>query len=275
LNPSTALLISAFLHASWNAVVKHSKDPELALLRILGTATGIAVVSAALIETFRAPQIFLLWAIGAGLFEAGYMYSLAKALAKSGLGMSYAVMRGGAMILVWLFALLVLGQKIGKTELIGSVFILAGLALVTGKKDSGQTAKQYNWAYFAAACIAGYHLCYGKALAAQNQPYFLFAISLIVSVPIFIFLSKRKLFELIKFEHRADFVSGVGGGILCAASFLIFLVGLKNSGAGLAISLRNTSIIFAQLYAVILGERPSLVQWIGLATISLGAVMLV
>ena len=49
----------------------------------------------------------------------------------------------------------------------------------------------------------------------------------------------------------------VANGLLAAASFLIFLFALQRAGAGAVFTLRNTSIVFAQLFSWALGERPT------------------
>ena len=108
----------------------------------------------------------------------------------------------------------------------------------------------------------------------DNQPLLLFTIALSISVPIFVMVSRRSPSLLIRFESKSEMFLGLTGGVICGTSFLIFLFGLRDAGPGPAISLRNTSIVFAQGYAWLLGERPSPIQWLGIALISLGAVVL-
>jgi drug/metabolite transporter (DMT)-like permease len=59
--------------------------------------------------------------------------------------------------------------------------------------------------------------------------------------------------------------------VLCTASFLLFLVGLRASGAAVALTLRNTAVVFAQLLAVGMGEHVPRRQAAGAVLVALGA----
>jgi drug/metabolite transporter (DMT)-like permease len=63
-------------------------------------------------------------------------------------------------------------------------------------------------------------------------------------------------------------------GVLCTVSFLVFLSALARGGAGAAVTLRNTSVVFALLLAWALGERPGRRQITGTVAVALGAVLL-
>jgi drug/metabolite transporter (DMT)-like permease len=63
-------------------------------------------------------------------------------------------------------------------------------------------------------------------------------------------------------------------GLLCTGSFLLFLSGLARSGAGPALTLRNTAVVFAQVLAVGMGEPVSSRQLLGSALVVAGAVLL-
>jgi drug/metabolite transporter (DMT)-like permease len=73
--------------------------------------------------------------------------------------------------------------------------------------------------------------------------------------------------------ERGALLRLAGGGALATASFLLFLVGLERSGAGIALTLRNTSVVFAQLLAALIGERLPGRQLVGSALVVLGAAL--
>jgi uncharacterized membrane protein len=62
--------------------------------------------------------------------------------------------------------------------------------------------------------------------------------------------------------------------MLSAASFLAFLGALTHGGAGLVLTLRNTSVVFAQAMAWMIGERPGRRQVLGAILVAGGAVLL-
>jgi len=63
----------------------------------------------------------------------------------------------------------------------------------------------------------------------------------------------------------------VGAGLVCTASFLLYLQALALGGAGLVATLRNTSVVFAVCFARLLGERPTTRQWAGACLVTAGA----
>jgi uncharacterized membrane protein len=73
--------------------------------------------------------------------------------------------------------------------------------------------------------------------------------------------------------RTSPYVVGIAG-VLSAASFLAFLGALVRGGAGLVLTLRNTSVVFAQGMAFLIGERPRRLQILGACLVAVGAVLL-
>jgi len=57
----------------------------------------------------------------------------------------------------------------------------------------------------------------------------------------------------------------LAAGVLCAASFLLMLEALGTADSGRILGVRNSSVAFGLLFAILLGERLSLRQWMGIA----------
>lgn len=274
------LLTSAFLHAAWNAIAKSSQDKESFLfLTIL--LSGIITLGITLtFGGFSMPHEEA-WFIGilSGIFEGLYFLTLAKALRSSTLGKSYAIMRGGAMILVWLISTLFLQERAGGLQFTGAALILVGIVAMNAKdfvKNNTTAAPEGGniWSYLSALFIAGYHLCYHRALVMNAEPKSLFFIAMIVSLP-FLFWGLRKdpvsrLSHTLKTKGLAVLTTGAAA----TASFLIFLYGLQVSAPGFAISLRNSSIFFAVIFSYFLKESLTRSQILGALTVGAGAVLL-
>ena len=120
-----------------------------------------------------------------------------------------------------------------------------------------------------AAGIAGYHLCYDRALAGGGAPAPIFAIALGVAWPL-AWLATRLRGGTAPLTPRSA-ARWTLAGVVCAGSFLLFLAGLAATGAGAALTLRNTSVVFAQAIALLMGERPPRRQLAGAALVVLGA----
>lgn len=270
---SLFLLASAFFHALWNALAKRSPAPSLQVVGILIFASVFAL---AFIPFFPGPGFpsssSLAWAIGAGVFEAGYVITLAITLERSALGLSYTIMRGGAMLLVWAISGTLLAEKLTPLVLLGVAIVVGGLYLTTqASRLKGQSSGTYLWAYLCAIFIGGYHLCYGRALEASANPAHLFALALWIAVPALLIFSGKKTLRALTAQFKLRPLPMAVAGLISALSFLLFLVGLRHSGAGFALTLRNTSVIFAQIFAVMIGEGVGVPQWVGALLVALGA----
>jgi drug/metabolite transporter (DMT)-like permease len=274
---SAALIASAFLHALWNALLKRERSPQVAVAGVLLAAAGFAFVAALLGgRPAFATRAALGWGLAAGTCEALYFVTLAAALARADYGVVYTVARGGAMLLVWPAGALLLREPVAATAAAGACLVGVGLALVAGR--AGRRGAERAGVLFAAVCaasIAGYHLCYERALAAGAREAPLFAVALVVALP-FVLASLRGRATVVLAGGRLAFaLRCVLAGLLCTGSFLLFLRGLSTAGAAVALTLRNTSVLFAQGFAVILGERPTRGQLAGALLVTAGAVLVI
>jgi len=265
---ASLVLMSALLHALWNALLKKASDIEAASGGIL----AISFLATAAICPFLPGRAFppgtsLAWGLGAGAFEGLYFLALARALRTSPLGWSYTWMRGGSLLLVWPASVLLLGESLRLSSALAVGMVGAGLAFMGLAPGRGAGRGSLAWAAAVGAAIAGYTLCYKFSLARGAQAIPLYATSMAVSLPIQI---------LARGFPRPYFVSSqralvLGAGLLCTASFLLYLEALALGGAGLVATLRNTSVVFAVLFSRALGERPTLRQWAGACLVAAGA----
>ena len=284
-SPTLLILISAVLHAGWNALLKSAKNKGATSLCVLAVAGLLSVFVAVATHSpwlpLSNPDI-LPWVIAAGLFEGLYFYTLARALTLSPLGPVYTVIRGGAMLLVWAVSIPLLGERITAHAATGALLVLLGVPLLSpppsrpgGKLDPAQL-RGLQFALISAVCVAGYHLSYGQALTHSATPAPLFAMAMVLAVLLQALLLDMTPIRALKLATagRADIIKLLTAGSICAGAFLLFLYGLSRSGPGITISLRNTSILFAQLFALFMGERMNRRQWLGVLLSAAGAALL-
>ncbi|WP_163996245.1 EamA family transporter [Pyxidicoccus caerfyrddinensis] len=270
------VLSSAFLHASWNALLKRHPNPEVGVVSVI----TVAVVCGALWTLGMRGEAFptvrgLTWALGAGACESIYLASLSRALKQAPLGLAYTVSRGGAMLLVWPVSVLWLGEAVSVWMVSGAVLLGVGLVVMNLSPPKGPAATGVAWAALAAVCIAGYHLSYKLALGEGAQPPALFATGLLVALPVLVLERVRKLgWSTLKREAVVRPGLVVFTGIVCTLSFALLLSALGSSGAGVVLTLRNTSIAFALGLAALQGERLERRQLAGAALVAVGAVLL-
>lgn len=274
MSPVILLSISAVFHAAWNSVLKKSRDKDITLFATIVLSTILSLAIAPFLNEVGETNLQnLKYAIGAGLCEGFYFICLAKALERAPLGRAYIIMRGGAMSFVWLFSILFLHERIELIGVLGVTCVFAGLLLTQSLARTNETS-EYRWAYLSALFIGGYHLLYGEALNLGIRPSYTFIIALGVSLPIMIYNCRKGFFERLQFVKREQITIVFAAGLACSLSFLIFLHGLKNSSPGMAITVRNSSIAYSQIFAFFLGEKLSAKQWLGASIVFGGCVLL-
>jgi drug/metabolite transporter (DMT)-like permease len=283
---ATALLVlgSALLHALWNALLKRTRAPEDAVV-------GVVLVSAASAVTLalatRAPlpgATSIAWCVLSGVLEAFYFVTLARALARAPLGPVYTTVRGGALVVVWPIAIALLGERMTAPIAAGTFLVAVGL-VATGAAETprGRDAeaegaepllRRLGWAAVCALFVGGYQIAYKLALAAGGAPAAVVAISIgsasMANVAALGRARATRAWAAGRFEPVRIGVAGV----LTTLGFAMFLVAMTRAGAGVVVTLRNTSILFAQILAFAMGERPKRLGLVGAALVTVGAVLL-
>jgi len=270
------LVFSAFLHALWNAQIKRAQDKDRTLFYVILIASLFSGLISPWTGGFSlGGQRGILFTILAGLFEGGYFICLSRSLNRAPLGIAYTIMRGGAMVLVWLISVTWLGEKLNAFSLLGVLLIGCGLYFVQPHAEKTRDLKiGILWAFGGAFFIAGYHLCYGFSIEAGASQVSLFTVSMIVSLPILAMQAKARGFFRWPAQGSKNTVVLLFTGILSAISFILFLYGLPKTGPGYAITLRNTSVGWAQIFAFMMGEKISSRQIFSVGIILGGAILI-
>jgi drug/metabolite transporter (DMT)-like permease len=270
------LVTSAFLHALWNAQIKRFENKEQCLFYVILAATLFSGLLAPWTGGFVfGGQRGILFTVLAGLFEGGYFLCMAKSLKRAPLGVAYAIMRGGAMMVVWIISVCWLGEKLNSISFLGVALIGCGLYFVQPRTEKTPDLKAgILWSFAAAFFIAGYHLCYGFSIEAGASQVSLFMGSMFVSLPILAVQARIGQFWSWPVPGTKQRIILVLTGVVSAVSFILFLYGLPKTGPGYAITLRNTSVGWAQVFAFMMGEKISKRQITAVGVILGGALLL-
>jgi len=273
---ATLVLLSALLHALWNALIKRERDVQAATLAVMTVAVVLSAAAAVLRRTWFPSGDALACALASGLCEAGYFATLSRSLAVGPLGQYYPVSRGGALLIVWPVSMIWLGERAGGLSLAGAVLVAIGLLAIglPGARFQGtRRADGLGWAVLSAIFIASYNLLYKQAMALGSEPATVFATSISVALVLNVAAIGKRRENIIGILSRRP-IPMISAGAVCCASFWIFLYCLQRGGAGALVTLRNSSVLFAQGFAWFLGERATPVQILGAVAIALGAALL-
>jgi drug/metabolite transporter (DMT)-like permease len=270
-----AVLFGALLHACWNALVRGSKNHALDIVLVV---TGAAVIAAASLPFAPLPASaswpFL---IASGLIHVVYFMLVALSYRHGELSFAYPIMRGSAPVVSAIAAALLLAESPSTGGWLGVLLISAGVMLLAG--DSWRSGVfQGRAALFAlttAAIVVVYTLVdgVGARLSGHAAAYtgWVFVLTSIPLVMIFILrdgASTRAYF-------RNHWRRGLLGGACTLGSYGLALWAMTQAPIALVAALRETSVIFGALLAVmLLGERLSRTRWTAIAIVTAGAVMI-
>jgi drug/metabolite transporter (DMT)-like permease len=269
--PIALVLVSAFLHAGWNTLLKRERDPRLASVPVALIAAVLGIVIVAIHPVPMTPRAWV-WSLAAGVFEGLYFYSLGRALSVSPLGVVYTVSRGLALVIVWPVSVMLLGERVRALGVVGTVLILIGLFFTTFETAPSRERPAVGMALICGAAIAAYHLSYKHALAAGGTPTTAVAVSMTFAVALnLLVLGRARRSAAFAMLRSAPVIAA---GVLSWLSFLLFLYALSKAGAGAMLTLRNTSVVFTLLLARLIGEHPPRTRWIGAGLVAIGAALL-
>jgi drug/metabolite transporter (DMT)-like permease len=262
-------LLSGLLHAGWNALAKRLAPARLATATILFVALLVgASVSVGVGIEGTAPWAAWPWLLLSGLGEAAYVVCLGQAYQHGDLALTYTVSRATAQAAIWPFSWLAFSTVPTSVALLATLLVAVGI-MVT-RQPKAQAQWHPGWTIATGVCVGLYHTGYKGQVAAGVAPAHAFTAALVVAVPlVFLRLGPQgaELRELLR--QWRTWVAGA----LCATSFLLMVWALSLSESGRVLGVRNASVGFALMFAVIGGERLTRRTWFGLCVLLIGVAL--
>lgn len=281
-------LLSAFIHAFWNAAGKKwGARPSDSFLGILIAGALISVVG--LIFVGLPHTATWKWIPISALFVVVYYLMYLRALDDTDYVLIYPIARGVVPLVLlangWIFwsgALNLYGLVGFALVLIG--FILFFLLPIWGREKSVRFKDICNMALALFAGISiGVSLSIDNAVLRLNNatgPYevaayvFALLIAINLTVAVIFQLRGREPIEILRRDGRISW----GGGVASTLSFLVGLIAYTQAPAGLiglVSVLRETNVLFAPFFAYfLLKEKISLEQGFAIAAMGAGAVLI-
>ena len=253
--PFLAVLASALLHATWNALARSASEPGDALACGMMTSGLIGLVGLAIVG-LPAPASWPWLVAGVVVNTIGIRFAMA-AYRRASYGLAYPVMRAGIPLLMLPVALALLGEWPRPQGVVGVLLIAAALIMLAAaaRRAGGAELRGFGYALLAAACGAGYVTAdaMGVRIGASILGYaFLAAVGNSLAIIAFYAMEGRNLLLVWpKYASRSVVISCISN-----ASFLLYLYAVAVSPVALAAALRETSVLFAVAIArFALGER--------------------
>ena len=270
----TALVLgAALLHATWNAIIKSSRDVMLDTALV---AAGAGVLSVPLIAAMPIPTgaswPFLAASVA---IHVGYFATLARAYRVGDLGLAYPLMRGTAPLLVALLGVALLNERPSAAIWLGIVLISAGI-LSIGLLQKGRAQRDATlWALANAVIIATYTLVDGAGVRLSGTAAGYVAWMFVLQGPIFIACVIAIRGRAALHYAKLNWPRGLAGGVFLVGSYGIALWAMTKAPVAAVAALRETSVIFAAvLGSVFLKEPFGRQRAIGACAVALGVMAL-
>jgi drug/metabolite transporter (DMT)-like permease len=246
----TLVLISAFMHATWNAVVRAGSSRFMTLALVDGTALLICLAALPLVDV---PSLqvwgYVLLSV---VLNTVYRLFLIKAYETGDFGQVYPVMRGVPPVLVALFSYFLLHEHLSFQALAGVLLICLGIISLTFvRRMTTLMLRPILMAVGAGVFIASYTVVDAKGVRASEtvlQYIIYLTVFQSIPIPLLAFLKARTQFvQAIARQWRV----GMLGGVFYLASYGLVLFALSLDAVAKVSALRETSVIIGAIIAAL------------------------
>jgi drug/metabolite transporter (DMT)-like permease len=274
LGVTLAVLAAALAHATWNAMIKSSREVLLDMTLVVFFA-GVATAPLLPFVEVPGPRVWPYIAASMGIHILYYV-ALVGAYRAGDLSHGYPLMRGIAPLIVSLCAVAWLGEAPKPLVWVGVLLICGGvLSLGLAGFHWRESRVSTTWALANAVIIATYTLVDAAGVRAAGAPQsyvvWLFVLDAL-PFPLVVFFLKRR--ELVSYA-RQFWLRGLFSGALSAAAYGVVLWAMTRAPVAAVAALRETSVIFAALIGAWLLKEGHIARRIaGAVTVAAGVIAL-
>jgi drug/metabolite transporter (DMT)-like permease len=263
------VLLAAFMHASWNALLRGGADRAQSMA-IMNATLGVFGVALLAIAGLPAPASWA-YVVASGVLHWIYVALLVVTYRSGDLGETYPVARGSSPALVALGGSIFAGEWMNLIGIIGVGLVCAGIFMLAAAKGR---LRHMNlpWALATGVSIAAYTVVDGLGVRASGNwlGYTAAVFAFFIFVPLW-YLAKTGTAFFRTTANEAG--KAIGGGLISILAYGVIIWAMQSSPMGAVSALRETSVVFAALLgAMFLGERLTAQRVVACCIIALGAV---
>ena len=252
-----AVLFAAACHAGWNALIKVGLDP-LSTTTLISLGAGLAALAFVPLVGVPAWAAWP-WLIASVLVHLFYFASLIESYRTGDLGQVYPIARGSAPLMTATVTTLFVGEKLSLIGWGGIVALVVGVLLLSargGRELAMVDRRAIGFAFFTALTVCGYSVVdgIGARLSGNANAY---SLSLFVGIavammPYALFRDGRDVIPAMQRFWRR----GLVGGALQLLSYGIAIWGMTVAPIAIVATLRETSVLFGAIIAVVVLKEP-------------------
>jgi drug/metabolite transporter (DMT)-like permease len=249
-----AALLSAVLHAGWNAAVKASPRPTEAMAAQM-VMSAVLVVSG-LLWTGLPAQASWPWIAASTLMNIVTVSALLRAYELGGFGVVYPIVRAVSVVLVVPLAAGLVGDRLGLGAIagVGLVAVSLGLLAHGARRDRTFTPRALLWTFAAGLATAAYVMCDARGVRLSGSPW-AYGCAVSVTNGAAMCWRHRSLgtpWHILK----SNAVIAVPTAVAAVVSYLLILWVWTQAPIAPASALRDTSAVFAILISIAWLKEP-------------------
>jgi drug/metabolite transporter (DMT)-like permease len=252
-----AVLFAAACHAGWNATIKRTLDPLATTVLI---SIGAALVSLVAVPFSGLPNAAAWpWVIASIIIHLLYFAALIESYRSGDMGQVYPIARGTAPLLTALASPLIVGERVGLLAWAGILLLAGGVFLLSlrGGRDLAKLDRRaVVFALLTALTICAYSLVdgIGARLAGSANAY---SVALFVGIgPVMVAYALVRSGPRVLSVMSRYWQTGVAGGALQLGSYGIAIWAMTLAPIAIVAALRETSVLFGALIAVVFLKEP-------------------
>jgi drug/metabolite transporter (DMT)-like permease len=252
-----AVLFAAACHAGWNASIKRGLDP---LASTVAISLGAALVSLLALPVVGLPaQEAWPWVLASIAIHLFYFAALIESYRTGDMGQVYPIARGAAPLMTATVTTLFVGERLGLVGWLGIVLLAAGVLLLSlrGGRDLAKlNSRAVVFALFTAVTVCAYSVVdgIGARLAGSANAY---SAALFVGIgPVMALYALARGGISALGDTKRLWLTGLAGGALQLGSYGIAIWAMTLAPIAIVAALRETSVLFGALIAVIVLKEP-------------------
>jgi drug/metabolite transporter (DMT)-like permease len=272
-----SVLFAAACHAGWNASIKRTLDP-LATTTLI--AVGAAIAALPIVPFAGWPELAAWpWLIASIVIHLFYFAGLIESYRAGDLGQVYPIARGAAPLMTAAMTTLFVGERLGFYGWGGIVMLAAGVLLLSlkGGRDLAKLDRTaVGFALFTAVTVCAYSVVDGigaRAAGPGNATAYSTILFVGIAPTVVGYALVRRGRPVLK-QMAPFWKIGLGGGALAVMSYSIAIWAMTQAPIAIVAALRETSVLFGAIIAVLVLKEPLLPARVGAALMIVCGLML-
>ena len=272
-----AVLFAAACHAGWNASIKSTLDP-LATTVLIALGAGAVALPFVPVVGIPAPESWP-WLFASIVIHLFYFAGLIESYRVGDLGQVYPIARGAAPLMTAAMTTLFIGERLGFYGWGGILLLAAGVLLLSlkGGRDLAKLDRNaIGFALFTAVTVCAYSVVDGigaRAAGPGNATAYSTILFIGIAPTVVAYALVRRGRPVLK-QMAPYWQTGLGGGALAVLSYSIAIWAMTKAPIAIVAALRETSVLFGAIIAVLVLKEPLLPARIGAALMIVCGLML-